>query len=68
MIILNNNFEYKVESQNRQKRLLHYIRCQYTRETNHISKFINQDNPNFYTNIKQKVSEFENDHIIMCGD
>ena len=22
----------------------------------------------FYTNIKQKVSEFENDHVIMCGD
>ena len=28
----------------------------------------NQDNPQFYNTLVQKISEFENDEILMCGD
>ena len=28
----------------------------------------NQDNPQFYNTLLQKISEFENDEIVMCGD
>ena len=28
----------------------------------------NEDNPQFYENIRQKVVEFENEQVIMCGD
>ena len=26
------------------------------------------DNPQFYENLKQKIEEFQNDHVIICGD
>ena len=28
----------------------------------------NEENPKFYENIMQKVTEFENEQVIMCGD
>ena len=28
----------------------------------------NQDNPQFYNTLFQKISEFENDEIVLCGD
>ena len=28
----------------------------------------NQDSPNFYTNLLQKIAEFDNDQLFLCGD
>ena len=28
----------------------------------------NYDNPQFYKNLKQKIEEFQNDQVIICGD
>ena len=71
MILMNNNFEYKVErvktDKNGNYAILDII-IQGKRITLVNLYGPNQDNPNFYTNIKQNVSEFENDQVIMCGD
>ena len=71
MILMNNNFEYKVERVKTDKNgnyIILDIIIQGKRITLVNLYGLNQDNPNFYTNIKQKVSEFENDQVIMCGD
>ena len=71
MILMNNNFEYKVERVKTDKNgnyIILDIIIQGKRITLVNLYGPNQDNPNFYTNIKQKVSEFENDQAIMCGD
>ena len=71
MILMNNNFEYTVERVKTDKNgnyIILDIIIQGKRITLVNVYGPNQDNPNFYTNIKQKVSEFENDQAIMCGD
>ena len=71
MILMNNNFEYKVERVKTDKNgnyIILDIIIQGKRITLVDLYGPNQDNPNFYTNIKQKVSEFENDQVILCGD
>ena len=71
MILMNNNFEYKVERVKTDKNgnyIILYVNIQGKQITLANLYSPNQDNPNFYTNIKQKVSEFENDQVIMCGD
>ena len=68
---MNNNFEYKVERVKTEKNCSYIIldvNIQGKRITLVNLYGPNQDNPNSYTNIKQKVSEFENDQVIMCGD
>ena len=62
MILMNNNFEYKVERVKTDKNgnnIILDINVQGKRITLVNLNGPNQDNPNFYTNIKQKVSEFE---------
>ena len=66
MILMNNNFEYKVERVKTDKNGNHIIQGKRITLVNLYGP--NQDNPNFYTNIKQKVSEFENEQVIMRGD
>ena len=71
MILMNNNFEYKVERVKTDKNdnyIILEVNIQGKRLTLVNLYGPNQENPNFYTNIKQKVSEFENDQVIMCGD
>ena len=71
MILMNNNFDYKVERVKTDKNgnyIVLDVNIQGKRITLVNLYGPNQDNPNFYTNIKQKVSEFENDQVIMCGD
>ena len=29
---------------------------------------LNNDNPQFYEQMKQKIEEYQNDHVIICGD
>ena len=67
---MNNNFEYKVEKVKTDKNgnyIILDVNIQGKRITLANLYGPNQDNPNFYTNIKQKVSEFENDRVILCG-
>ena len=71
MRLMKNNFEYKVERVKTDKNgnyIILNIIIQGKRITLVNLYGPNQDYPNFYTNIKQKVSEFENDQVIMCGD
>ena len=71
MISMNNNFEYKVERVKTDKdgnNIILDVNIQGKRITLVTLYGPNQDNPNFYTYIKQKVSKFENDLVIMCGD
>ena len=70
---MNNNFEYKVERVKTDKNgnymyIILDVNIQGKRITLVNLYGPNRDNPNFYTKIKQKVSEFKNDQVIMCGD
>ena len=71
MILINNNFEFKVEGVKTDKNG-NYILLDITIQGKRITLVNiygpNEDNPNFYTNIIQKISEFENDQVIICGD
>ena len=70
MILINNNFEFKVEGVKTDKNG-NYILLDITIQGKRITLVNiygpNEDNPNFYTNIIQKISEFENDQVIICG-
>ena len=62
MIIMNNNFEYKVERVKTDKNgnyIILDVDIQGKRITLENLYGPNQDNPNFYTNIKQKVSSLK---------
>ena len=71
MILINNNFEQKVEKVKIDKNGNYIIL-----DTNIQGKRItlvnldvpNQDNSFFLRNLSHKIAEFENDQIIMCGD
>ena len=65
------NFEYKVERVKTNKNgncIILDVNIQGKRITLVNLYGPNQDNHNFHTSIKQKVSKFENDQVIMCGD
>lgn len=71
MILINNNFEQKV---NRVKtdNNGNFIILDMTIEGKNITLVClygpNEDNPQFYENLILKVTEFENEQVIMCGD
>ena len=71
MIFIDNNFEFKVEGVKTDKNGT-YILLDITIQGKRITQVNiygpNEDNPNFYTNIIQNISEFENDQVIICGD
>ena len=71
MILINNNFEQKVNRIKTDKNG-NYIILDMTIEGKKITLVClygpNEDNPHFYENIKRKVVEFDNEEVIMCGD
>ena len=71
MILMSYNFEYKLERVKTDKNgncIILDVNIQGKRITLVNLYGPNQDNHNFHTNIKQKVSEFENVQVIMCGN
>ena len=70
-MILLNNFEFKVERVKTDKNgnydLLD-ISIQWLRITLIYIYGPYEDNPNFFTDKIQKISEFENDQVLICGD
>lgn len=71
MILMNNNFEQKVERIKTDKNgnfIILDMLIQGKKLTLVNLYGPNQDNPQFYINLFQKITEFENDKIIMCGD
>lgn len=71
MVLLNNNFEHKVErvkiDQNGNFIVLDII-IQEKRITLVNLYGPNEDKPQFYNNIRQTYSEFGNDYKVLCGD
>ena len=71
MILINNNFEQKVEKVKTDTNG-NYIIMEITIQGKKITLVNvygpNQDNPNFYVTLLNKIAEFENDQIILCGD
>lgn len=71
MILINNNFEQKVNRVKIDKNG-NYIILDITIEDQKITLVNlygpNNDNPQFYENLKHKINEFENEQVIMCGD
>lgn len=71
MILINNNFEQKVNRIKTDKNG-NFIILDMTIEGKKITLVClygpNEDNPHFYENIIQKVVEFDNEEVIMCGD
>ena len=71
MILLNNNFEHKVEKVNSDPNGNYLILDLKIDDKNFT--LINvygpeEDNPKFHKEIRQKYKSFDNDNIIMCGD
>ena len=69
MILLNNNFEHKVEKVNSDPNGNYLILALKVDDKNFT--LINLYGPNkhkFYKEIRQKYESFDNDNIIMCGD
>ena len=71
MILLNNNFQHDIG------RILkdpsgNYLFIEITikgKKTTFVNIYgPNEDRPQFYSNIRQKVDEFDNDMTIICGD
>lgn len=71
MTLINNNFEQKVE-QIKTDTNGNYLLISITMHEKKITLVNvygpNQDNPQFYRTLFNKISEFDNDQIIMCGD
>lgn len=71
MILINNHFEQKVNRIKTDKNG-NFIVLDMTIEGKKITLVClygpNEDNPHFYENIIQKVVEFDNEEVIMCGD
>ena len=71
MVLMNNNFEQKV---NRIKTDKHgnYIILDMTIQAKQITLVNlygpNEDNVQFYENLIRKIADFENEHVIICGD
>ena len=71
MVLLNNNFEHKVERGNSDVNG-NYIILDINIEEQNITSINlygpNDDKPNFYKEIRQICNAFQNDKIIICGD
>lgn len=71
MILINNNFEQKVNRIKTDKNG-NYIILDITIEDKQITLVNlygpNNDNPQFYENLKHKINAFENEQVIMCVD
>ena len=71
MVLLNNRFEHKVNRVKTDKNG-NFIILELDIEGKQITLVNlcgpNEDKPEFYENIKQKLAEFENEEVIMCGD
>lgn len=70
MILINNNFEQKVEkvkTDTNGNYIIMEINIQGKKITLVNVYGPNQDNSNFYTTLLNKIAEFENDQIILCG-
>ena len=71
MILLNNNFEQQVECIKTDPNG-NYIILNMTIQGKKVTLVNiygpNEDNPQFYRNLKEKYSEFDNEILIICGD
>ena len=71
MILITNNFDHKVNRIKTDKNG-NYIILDMDIQGKQITLVNtygpNEDNPQFYENLIQKISEFENENVIMCGD
>lgn len=71
MVLINNNFEQKVNRVKSNKNG-NFIILDMEIEGKKITLVSlygpNDDSPQFYENVLQKVDEFENEEVIMCGD
>ena len=71
MILINNNFDHKVNRIKTDK-TGNYIILDMDIQGKEITLVNiygpNEDNPHFYENLIQKISEFENENVIKCGD
>lgn len=71
MILINNNFDQKVKRVKTDKNG-NYIILDMDIQGKQITLVNiygpNEDNPHFYENLIQKISEFENENVIICGD
>ena len=71
MILLNNNFEQQVESIKTDPNGNYFILNMTIQGTKVALVYMygpNEDNPQFYRNLKEKYSEFDNEILIICGD
>ena len=71
MILINNNFEYKVERVETDPNgnfIILDIKMQDKRFTLVNLYGPNEDKPQFFNNIRQKLVHYENDLTILCGD
>ena len=71
MVLINNTFEHTVHRVKTDKNG-NFIILELNIEGKQITLVNlygpNDDKPDFYENIKQKVAEFGNEEVIMCGD
>lgn len=71
-ILFNSNFEYKVQKQNLDKDgnfIILNIEIENRIKITLVNMYgPNRDNPDFYLNMKQIMTEMEEDHVIMCAD
>ena len=71
MVLINNNFEQTVKNIRTDKNG-NYIILDMEIQGKEITIVNlygpNEDNPQFYENIVKKISEFENENVIICGD
>lgn len=71
MVLINNNFEQKVERVKTDKNgnfIILDMKIQNKKITLVNLYGPNEDNVQFYDNLTKKVAEFENENVIMCGD
>lgn len=71
MVLINNNFDQKVENFKTDVNgnfILLDMKIQGTKVTLINLYGPNEDNPQFYRTLKEKYSEYENDFLIICGD
>ena len=71
MVLINNNFDQKVESIKTDPSgnfIILDMSIQGKKVTLVNLYGPNEDKPQFYKNLQHKLSEFDNDFVIMCGD
>ena len=70
-VMFNTNFDYKIEKVSEDESG-NFLIIQFTTDEKKITLCTlygpNVDNPDFYTNISNKLQDFEQDNLILCGD